>query len=68
MEITLTKDQLAIVADRLNSTKNSENALKIEKQRLDDFILGITTANGISGGFSWSIKEGKIIIDQEIKE
>lgn len=67
MEINLTQDQLAIVADRLTKIKTGESDLKIEKIRLDDFILGIITANGVVGSASWEIKEGKLFI-QENKE
>lgn len=63
MEINLTKDQLAIVADRLNKIKNLENEAKTEKTRLEDFILGISTANGQSGSFSWKIDNDKLITE-----
>lgn len=67
MEINLTQDQLAIVADRLNKIKTGESDLKTEKTRLDDFILGIITSNAVNGGVSWELKEGKLFI-QENKE
>ena len=67
MEINLTKDQLAIVADRLTKVKTLEFEAKSEKTRLDDFILGIITTNGVVGSASWEIKEGKLFI-QENKE
>jgi len=60
MEINLTQDQLAIVADRLTKLKNLESEVKNEKSRFDDFILGVLTSNGVSGSVSYEIKEGTI--------
>lgn len=63
MTINLNQDQLAIVADRLSKIKNLEIDLKTEKSKLDDFILGVATANSISGSFSWKLEKDKLEID-----
>jgi len=65
MEITLTKDQLAIVAERQTNLKSHEVGFNLEKTKLDSFILGIISSNGVTGAATWKIENGVLIITQE---
>ena len=63
MRIPLNDTQKTRIAQRQSQIRSQEMELNHSKDKLNDFIVGIATARGVIGDFTWTIKEDALEIE-----